>query len=157
MKVWDNKVVTPDFAIQLCANQVPQWKEAQLCKGKNVNAMASNQPHSDVHWRAPMEGELKINVDTSVKAGDWRFGIGMVLRDHQGSFCKARSLCKGGEVSVFKAEVQAILEALRWSVELGLGVVTIENDLMLATQTIKKDGSVGGGIGDTGVSMCATR
>lgn len=42
------------------------------------------------HWKAPEPGKLKINVDASVYAGDSSFAIGMVPRDHNGRFCKAK-------------------------------------------------------------------
>lgn len=137
-KVWENKAVSPEFAMQWSAAQINQWREMQLQKSPTVNSGTLNQQSSFSTWVAPLEGRFKVNVDASVFANSLSYGIGMVLRDHKGVFFKARSVCREGQVSVFEAESSGVLEAIRWVHEMGIQNVTIECDSMLTVQAVNK-------------------
>lgn len=39
---------------------------------------------------------MKVNVDTSVVAGESSFRVGMVLRDHAGKFIRGKNMRKEG-------------------------------------------------------------
>lgn len=95
MKVWEGKSVTPVLAIQWSSQQVVQWRAAQGQNVQSANANARVHNSSLVKWKAPAQGKLKINVDASVFKGSSSFTLGMILRDHQGQFCRARNLSKG--------------------------------------------------------------
>lgn len=96
-----------------------------------------NEVHVDTHWRAPAVGDLKINVDASIYDGSSKFSVGMILRDHTGSFCRARNLCREGLITVFEAETWGVLEAIKWALQLGISKVQIESDSLITVQAIK--------------------
>lgn len=77
-------------------------------------------------------------MDASLFVGNSSYSVGMILSDHKGEFCKAKNLRKEGEVAVFEAETQGVLEALRWIVEIGINDVEIESDSMLSVQALLK-------------------
>lgn len=83
-------------------------------------------------------GELKVNVDASVRIGEGSFAVGMVVRDHMGSFVQARVARRAGEVPIIEAEARGILEALMWIKDLNLGLkkVMLESDSQLAVTAI---------------------
>lgn len=102
MKVWDNKTMTPELAMQWSTLQVVQWREMQQIRNCRTNSSGQGQQRAVPRWAPPEPGALKINVDASVCPGRSSFTLGMVMRDHVGSFCKARNVCKGGEVTVLR-------------------------------------------------------
>lgn len=77
-------------------------------------------------------------MDASLFVGNSSYSVGMILSDHKGEFYKAKNLRKEGEVGVFEAETQRVLEALRWIVEIGINDVEIESDSMLSVQALLK-------------------
>lgn len=81
-------------------------------KGKTTNIAQKRGSQVISHWKPPSTGTLKINVDAAVKQGRSNYGVGMVLRDQTGKFCRARVICHAGEVGVYEAETKGVLEAL---------------------------------------------
>ncbi|WOH16655.1 hypothetical protein DCAR_0936213 [Daucus carota subsp. sativus] len=138
MKVWEHKVVTPSMAMQWSAKQISQWQKVQ--KYKLTTGDASRRSKQDVtnYWKAPEPGKLKINVDASVHAGTSSFALGMVLRDQNGGFCKAKCSRHEGEVTVFEAEAFGVVEALKWIMELGIMNVELESDSLLTVQAVNR-------------------
>lgn len=139
LKVWENKCLTPEIAVQMSSKQVAQWKEVQNLNKIRGNGRAQSYQMEVVKWKAPDEGSLKVNVDASVFAGKESFSVGMVLRDHRGGFCRARNMCSNGAVSVFEAETRGVLAAVRWIMELGIVNVVVECDSMLTVQALQKE------------------
>lgn len=80
-----------------------------------------------------------MNVDASVYEGANSFSVGMVTRDHQGSFLGAKTMRFAGHVSILEAELVGILEALKWVQELAYQEVIIESDSMLSVAAINKN------------------
>ncbi|XP_074351632.1 uncharacterized protein LOC141690759 [Apium graveolens] len=92
-------------------------------------------------WQVPEPGSYKLNVDASVFPNAQFFSVGMVMRDHLGSFIA----CKVGSFpmvdSVFEAELIGVREALSWIKEgqYGSAKVLIESDSLLSIDAIQKD------------------
>lgn len=141
MLIWENKLVTAEIAMEWSTMQVYQWQQMQSHKCNNGGARVQGDQGVISRWIPPEAGRLKINVDAYVFAGTSSYSIGMVLRDHLGSFCKARSLRKRGQVSVFEAETQGVLEAIDWGTALGLANVDIDTDFMLTMKAITGNSS----------------
>lgn len=95
---------------------------------------------SEVHrWKPPAEGFLKVNVDASVFAGADTFIIGMVLRDHNGSFIQGKNLCLPYPGTVLEGEAIGVKEALTWIKELQLHNISIESDSRLTVKAINEN------------------
>lgn len=94
MKVWENKVMTLELAMRWSTLQVVQWRDMHHMRSSRAKASGQGQQHVVLRWTPPEFGTLKINVDASVIPGRSSFTLGMVTRDHVGSFCKARNIAK---------------------------------------------------------------
>lgn len=140
--MWENKVLSPEVAMQWSIKQVSQWREVQSLKTGRSNLRTQGQALEAGRWKAPEVNKLKVNVDASVVPGSNSYSVGMILRDHMGGFRKARNLRCEGEVSVFEAEARGVLEAIRWVMELGVADVVVENDSMLTVQAIRKGAEI---------------
>ncbi|XP_074356538.1 uncharacterized protein LOC141696278 [Apium graveolens] len=95
------------------------WTEARkivVPGSQGVNRAVSKQVNK---WRPREVGTFKINVDASVFPGAQTFSIGMVMRNHVGTFLAGRNQCFSGKI-------------LR-------DVVTIESDSHLAVKAIAGD------------------
>lgn len=81
---------------------------------------------------------LKVNVDASLVQGAESFSVGMVSRDHQGSFVAGRTMTLPMVDSVFEAETIGVKEALSWlgDMQVGWDKVQVETDSMLAANAI---------------------
>lgn len=135
MKVWEGKGIPQEVMVQTCVQEVEQWREAQTKKSHNGLQELRAQPDA-VKWKHPSTGKHKLNVDASVIANNHSFSMGMILRDHNGKFCKAKTVRRIGDVSVFEAEAQGVLEALKWIIELGVHEVELESDSKLTVNAI---------------------
>lgn len=87
--------------------------------------------------RAPAVGNLKINVDASVREGEDQYSIGMAVRDHGGRFLAGKTMKFEGRVSVFEAESIGVLEALLWSSSFQDKIIDVETDSLLTVNAIK--------------------
>lgn len=137
--VWEGKNMTADIAMQWSNKQVLQWQDIQKTKEKHVASNKRSCAQNSTRWKPPDPGILKVNVDAAVKQGSSQYGVGMVLRDQEGKFCKARVICHAGEVGVVEAETKGILEALAWATQLGISKVVVESDSWLSVQAVNND------------------
>lgn len=90
-----------------------------------------------IRWAPPEFGWLKLNTDTAIRVGSDSFSIGLVLRDHSGSFVAGKVASFSGNYTVLEAEVSAIYEGLKWLGSLPYQQVVVESDSLLAVQAIR--------------------
>lgn len=137
-KVWESKTITAQTAIEWSKKIVTEWQEARQRRLGRLKSGVQGGSRGLVRWKAPEEGKLKVNVDASVVPGASSFSAGMVLRDHHGSFLKARNIGSAGEVPVFEAEAWGVLQALRWIQSLPVSEVEVECDSLLTVSALHK-------------------
>lgn len=102
--MWEGKTVTAAIAMDSSFKSVEDWREARYkLKGKPQLHQQKNQSNM-YKWEPPDEGVLKINVDASFFRESEYFTVGMVLRNHRGSFIAAKNICLRSPTSVFEAE-----------------------------------------------------
>lgn len=135
-RVWEDKSVTPAFAMDGSFKSLSEWQRARRME---LGAKKKGQVNKECRWSPPEDGVLKLNVDASVCSGAETFSVGMVLRDHLGSFLAGKNLRLFAPVSVVEAEVVGVREALSWIKEMHLQNtrVIIETDSLLTVQAIK--------------------
>ena len=80
-----------------------------------------------VHWSPTPMGMLKFNVDGAAREQSGPTGIGGVLQNSRGEFLLMFSKFVG-DCDSNKAEVLAILEALRYFLRFFNGVLVVESD-----------------------------
>nr|GMD63060.1 uncharacterized protein LOC109153501 [Ipomoea batatas] len=66
----------------------------------------------EVHWRPPVRGLLKLNVDASVRLGENTVGLGWVVRDWEGRYVAAGAVGKEGACLAREAEALADISTL---------------------------------------------
>ncbi|XP_074359593.1 uncharacterized protein LOC141699337 [Apium graveolens] len=78
-----------------------------------------------------------MNVDASFFDNSEAFSIGMVVRNHQGTFIRGKMMRFAGRVQALEAELVGILEAIKWSAEFQGNTICIESDSLCSVQAIK--------------------
>ena len=79
-----------------------------------------------------------MNTDAAFKPGDDSCSVGLIIRDHLGTFIAGQVKKVGMVHSVFEAETAAIHEGLQWLLTLHYQHVEIESDSLLAVQALKQ-------------------
>lgn len=137
-RVWETKTVTPAVAMQWSARQVNDWKAAHnKAKQNQIHHLQQERLQYATRWEAPVTGSLKINVDASVFEHSEEFSVGMIVRNHQGTFIRGKTMRFSGRVQALEAELVGILEAIRWSVEFQGNTICIESDSLCSVQAIR--------------------
>ena len=141
-EIFEGKALTPELAMQWSSKQIVDWQTAQRRRGLNDRTEVPNQTQNCTRWCPPGAGELKVNVDGSVYAGQDCFSIGMVMRNHLGHYVKGKTMRFAESVPVMEAELIGIAEALKWIVEVPSTMqVTLESDSLLSINAIKNSTS----------------
>lgn len=83
-----------------------------IVPGLMNNAVKKN---IESRWKPPELNALKINMNAPVFKGARTFFVGMVSRDHVGSFVAGQTVCFSTVESVVEAELMGINEALSWA------------------------------------------
>lgn len=131
---------------------IKQAPKADPAKGKTVvsydpdcckkGMMKKEEPYvlPPKPWIMPARGRVKLNVDGSFSATDSNGGLGMIIRDENGSIivsaCKFLSSC----CSPLYAELEACREDIAMALEWSLAPCTIEMDCEEAVHMIKEEG-----------------
>lgn len=102
-KVWGEKVISPAAAMESSCRQVKEWRDARKATAERSNGDSSLRM-LECKWRSPAIGTFKLNVDASFFAGANSFSIGMVLRDHHGTFVEGRTFSLPCHATIVEAE-----------------------------------------------------
>ncbi|KAL8093239.1 hypothetical protein AgCh_035216 [Apium graveolens] len=140
-KVWDNKIVTPDFAVNWSLKQLQEWKIAVSKVIDSSERPTTVTRREGTKWTHLEQGKLKVNVDASIEQGSSCYSIGMILRDHTGGFLEGKTMKFSRMATVIEAEASVIEEALEWIVSKGVTEVLVESDSQLAVQAINGNAS----------------
>ena len=136
-KVWEDKSVTAEIAMELSFNNVNEWRKART----KVKPAGTETCQSDVtrerKWSAPPSGLLKINVDASIFPEADTFSVGMVMRDQNGMFVEAKVIALPCPATVMEAESIGVKEALSWAIQRGDDCVIIESDSLLTVRALQ--------------------
>jgi ribonuclease HI len=80
----------------------------------HANHNSSSSSLTDTVWQRPSSGRLKCNIDASFYNSLNRTGIGVCIRDDEGSFVMAKTINFCPKCSVPLGEALGLLHALRW-------------------------------------------
>ncbi|KAL5784703.1 hypothetical protein ACOSQ2_007095 [Xanthoceras sorbifolium] len=94
------------------------------------SSLFSTGSSSAEHWKAPIEGWYKLNVDASLNNAACFVGLGAVVRDCHGIFMAGLSRKLSGLVSIEIAEAAAILNGLHLAIEFGFTRLLVESDAL---------------------------
>lgn len=94
-------------------------------------------------WQPPPVGSLKINVDATTFR-ELGSGLGVVIRDHEVSVCRAACLQTKSKWNAEIAEAKAIILGLQIAIQCNVENVIIESDCLHVINRVKSrevDGS----------------
>lgn len=140
--MWEGKDGTVAIAMDTSLKTVTDWRIAKIESMGKVQSRRQESQAYELKWKAPEEGVLKINADASFVPESATFKVGMVLRDHRGTFIMGRTSCAMSPSSVFEAEAIGVREALSWIKMLQLHhcKIQLETDSLLVVQGVKSSG-----------------
>jgi len=150
LRVWDNVTETSDVVVERARNMVTDW---QLANAPNILAVVSPPPpgtaanvgtsahdhHAGSLWQPPMPGRYKCNVDTAFSSHHNRTGIGVCVRDSEGTFVLAKTFTYPCIVSVDVGEALVLHSALQWLSDMQLENVDFETDSKLIVDAFRSD------------------
>lgn len=90
-KVWENKVVNNVVAMDWSRKSISDWQMAKRTKCQNQLMDARTVARATHKWKPPREGCMKLNVDAVIKLDAQSFSVGLILRDHLGSFIAGKT------------------------------------------------------------------
>lgn len=88
------------------------WENAKQSRAAMLSSPMSSISYAPHIWKPPDEGYFKLNVDASFRAGADTFSVGLVLRDHKGSFIIGKAICSTRTSSTLEPEATVIFEGL---------------------------------------------
>ncbi|XP_074306492.1 uncharacterized protein LOC141641741 [Silene latifolia] len=89
-----------------------------------------------VQWKPPRAGFSKINIDAAV-LGPMGCGLGMIIRDHNGTVEWAGVQQTRERWDAGIAEAKAMEFGLRTAVQMGLANIIVESDCMVLVSMLK--------------------
>lgn len=81
-------------------------------------------------WVAPLEGEIKVNVDAGWDAISKKAGVGIIVRDHTGNVIVSEWHPVLGCWNAEEAEARAAIDGLKLLIKLGRWPATLETDCL---------------------------
>lgn len=102
-------------------------------------ALNISLPQFQVQWQPPPQGTTKINFDGATSAKDQISGIGVVLRDANGSVLASLSQQLPQLYNPLVIEAKATYKALQLAAELGFNQVVLERDCQVLMKALIED------------------
>lgn len=85
-KVWENKLVSAAVAMDWSTKFMDHQKQAKASRAKCTAACAKPCQPFPHRWTPPKSCMYNLNTDVAYKVGSNSFSVGLILRDHLGSF-----------------------------------------------------------------------
>ena len=86
---------------------------------------------------APPSNSFKINYDSVVCSNSNRLGIGVVIRDHDGSMIASLAQQLNQAYKPMEIEAMAATRAVEFAEEVGVDKVLIEGDSSVVTEALR--------------------
>jgi hypothetical protein len=119
--VWNDIVDTQCVVLERASSLLYDWKAVKNASGLKLSVIGSNMQQQQtrvVKWKKPSLGRMKCNIDASFPNHDNRVGIGMRIRDDEGTFVLAKTEWFEPKCDVHIGEALGLLSALHWVHEL---------------------------------------
>jgi ribonuclease HI len=145
LKLWQDVNETEAQVIDRAFHLIDDWgsanidiQEQTLPRAPLIGLPRDNQDRastssSDTSWKRPQQGSLKCNIDASFSDSLNRTGVGMCIRDSEGTFVLAKTLNFSPLCSVHLGEAMGLFYALQWLRDLGLDHVVVALDSKIVT------------------------
>ncbi|CAJ2641086.1 unnamed protein product [Trifolium pratense] len=124
-KLWRNEVESVNVVCDRGINLLTGWNQAQEMKQKQSRIQPTI---AGTRWSKPSIGRYKCNIDASFSTILNKVGIGVCVRDDQGSFVLAKTEWFSPIMNVDIGEALGLLHAMKWIQDLQLEHVDFELD-----------------------------
>jgi len=142
LKVWENKTETAATVVERARVMISDWQLANLslpaataavttgsAAHLSPNAATSSSPAAAmVRWKKSSVGRYKCNVDATFSSSFNRTGIGICIRDEEGTFVLAKMVSFPCLHQVAVGEAIGLFEALQWLSDMSFDNVDFELD-----------------------------
>jgi ribonuclease HI len=136
LRVWEDVTETSATVVERALNMVEDW---QLANAPEILASSSTHqsttaPSSHQHritWQPPGIGRYKCNIDAAFSSHVNRTGIGICVRDAEGTFVLAKASTYPYTVPVDVGEAFGLHSALQWLSDMQFDNVDFETDSKL--------------------------
>uniref|UniRef100_A0A803PCM1 RNase H type-1 domain-containing protein n=1 Tax=Cannabis sativa TaxID=3483 RepID=A0A803PCM1_CANSA len=113
-----------------------QWRHAQ--KTPIESSWTGLQYHDgNEHWIKPQYNSIKINIDAALFEGQNRFGLSLVVRDHNGFLLQGQTKLHAGNMAAGIAEAMSFREALSCLKKQPAFPTWIETDCLSVVQALR--------------------
>ncbi|XP_071909630.1 uncharacterized protein [Coffea arabica] len=120
--LFNGKIRHPLSLVNLAAHSLSEFHEA------NTRPIMTPPQTARLRWSAPPSLHFKINFDAAISTAQTIFGIGVVVRDHEGSFMAGLAKKFVGSVSVEIAEAHVAREVVYLARNLMIPSFILEGD-----------------------------
>ncbi|CAN1178180.1 Putative ribonuclease H protein At1g65750 [Linum perenne] len=124
-RVWSHEAGTAWSTVRLALDSLQEWEKAQ---GPIVQAGGRQPGNVCNKWHAPPAGKVKCNSDIAIHETENAMGMGMVVRNEEGTVLGFRTWHGSGTWTPREGEAAALLCAMKWIIEAGLERVIFEVD-----------------------------
>jgi ribonuclease HI len=150
LKLWEDVNETDSQVIDRAFHLIEDWSTANATiqsqaplniptRGAQhtTYGMASSST-STTSWQHPLQGRLKCNVDASFSESLNSTGVGMCIRDADGTFVLAKTFNFSPRCAVPLGEAMGLLFAIQWLRDLAIDHVDIALDSKIVTDAFHK-------------------
>jgi ribonuclease HI len=150
LKLWQDSNETDGQVIDRAFHLIEDWNNANAITqhqvpptvpvrgAPSVNSGVTSSSSSATVWQRPRQGRLKCNIDASFSDSLNRTGIGMCLRDSDGTFVLAKTFNFFPKYSVPLGEAMGLLYALQWLRDMAMDNVDFALDSKTVTDAFHK-------------------
>jgi len=141
LKIWDDIIETSSVVVECARNMVEDWHLANtpdtntsLASSQHtmlVTTGTSTSPQYRPLWQPPPLGRYKCNIDAAFSSHRNHTGIGICVRDSEGTFVLAKTFTFLCNVSIDVGEALGLHSALQWLSDMQLDNVNFETDSKL--------------------------
>lgn len=88
-KIWNNQYKPATITIQQAFQYLSEWQQACFHR---TSTISSHLDQYNSTWQKPSHGRIKCNIDAALFQQQLCFGIGLCLKNHNGSFLQAQNM-----------------------------------------------------------------
>lgn len=137
--VFNNIAWRPDVACSKAILEASEFLKAVIASNEIRGGMQGDHALEQTKWEKPLRGWVKVNFDGGLDKINKTSGLGIVIRNADGSFRAARAVHIGNLMNPMVLEGMAARESLVFAKELGLQKVQLEGDSQRVIQMIQKE------------------
>jgi hypothetical protein len=144
IKLWQGTDETVAQVVDRAFHLIEDWSSANFVTNDTSPTRAPPHGGTRIHhgsasstttWQRPRPGRMKCNIDASFSESLNRTGIGICVRDAEGTFVLAKTLHFSPKCSVPLGEAMGLFFAIQWLRDLRMDHIDFALDSKIVTAT----------------------